>query len=332
MDTKFKNQLKKKKFKWLLTGASGFIGKNILEYLISNDQIVYGLDKNYIDTSYLNKIFSKYNNRKKNLIFLKGNLLNLNFLKKNKIKIDYVLHQAASSSVPLSIKRPKYVYNNNVKSFSNLLKYCDLINVKKVIYASSSAVYSDVRNTIETAKIKSLKSIYAKTKLENEKIAKFYIENKKMNIVGLRYFNVYGPFCKIKGNNLPVISNWIKSMMYNQNIELYGSQEQTRDFIYVKDVVKINIAMALSKNLRSIYNVGTGQETKLINLLTKIKNKINKYRKTSSEVIILSKRTGDIRNSKANTKRIFRELKITNNKLVNLDLGLNKTIKYFLNK
>ena len=332
MDTKFKNLLKKKKFKGLLTGVSGFIGKNILEYLISNNQIVYGLDKNHIDPNYLNKIFLKYNNRKKNLIFLKGNLLNFNFLKKNKIKIDYVLHQAAFSSVPLSIKRPKYVYNNNVKSFSNLLKYCNLINVKKVIYASSSAVYSDVRNTNETTKIKNLKSIYAKTKFENEKIAKFYIENKKMNIIGLRYFNVYGPYCKIKGKNLPVISNWIKSIMYNQNIQLYGSKEQTRDFIYVKDVVKINIAMALSKNLEFIYNVGTGRETKLVNLLTKIKNKIKKYKNTSSEVIILSKRTGDIRNSKANTKRIFHEFNIKNKKLVNLDLGLNKTIKYFLNK
>ena len=134
----------------------------------------------------------------------------------------------------MSIKRPKYVYNNNVKSFSNLLKYCELINVKKVIYASSSAVYSDVRNTNETTKIKNLKSIYAKTKFENEKIAKFYIENKKMNIIGLRYFNVYGPYCKIKGKNLPVISNWIKSIMYNQDIQLYGSKRANQRFYLCK--------------------------------------------------------------------------------------------------
>ena len=332
MDFKKFKILKKHQFRWLVTGVSGFIGKNILEYLISNGQIVYGLDKNNIDQKHLNKIFSKNRNRKKNFTFLKGNLLDLYFLRKQKLKIDYVLHQAASSSVPLSVKRPKYVFNNNVKSFSNLLKYCDLIKVKKVIYASSSAIYSDVTNTNETIKIRNLKSIYAKTKFENEKIAKFYTKNKNMNIIGLRYFNVYGPFCKKKGDNLPVINNWINSIINNQNIDFFGSQDQTRDFIYVKDVVKINIAMALLKNRESIYNVGTGHETKLINLLKKIKNKLKKYRKTSSKVIKLNKRTGDITNSKANIKRICQEFNIKKSKLVNLDLGLNQTIKYFFNK
>ncbi len=332
MDFKKFKILEKYQFRWLVTGVSGFIGKNILEFLISNNQIVYGLDKNNIDQKHLNKIFSKNRNKKKNFTFLKGNLLDFNFLKKQKIKIDYVLHQAASSSVPLSIKRPKYVFNNNVKSFTNLLKYCDLIKVKKVIYASSSAIYSDVTNTNETIKIKNLKSIYAKTKFENEKMAEYYAKNKNMNIIGLRYFNVYGPFCKKKGENLPVINNWINSIICNQNINLFGSQDQTRDFIYVKDVVKINVAMALLKNKKFIYNVGTGQETKLINLIKQIKNKIKKYRKIYSKVIILNKRAGDIRNSKANIKRICREFNIKKNRLVNLDLGLNQTIKYFLNK
>ena len=94
-----------------------------------------------------------------------------------------------------------------------------------------------------------------------------------MNLVGLRYFNVYGPFCKKKGNNLPVINNWIKCLLLNKNVQLYGSKNQTRDFIYVKNIVELNILLSLSKNKKKIYNLGTGKSTNL-NELFKILKKI----------------------------------------------------------
>ena len=149
-----------------------------------------------------------------------------------------------------------------------------------------------------------------------------------MNIVGLRYFNVYGPFCKKSGQNLPVINNWIKSLLLNKNVELYGSKNQTRDFVYVKNIVELNILLSLSKNKKKIYNLGTGKSTKLNDLFKIIKNNVN-FSKKDSKLIFLEERAGDIKDSKANMRNLITEFKITNKYFVNLDTGLKETINFF---
>ena len=330
MDIKKLKNLRKHKFKWLVTGVSGFIGKNILNYLILNDQIVIGFDKNTIDKSDYDRIFYNNPNRKKNFIFIKQDLTNSNFVKRNKIKIDFVLHHAASSSVPLSIKKPKQVYDNNVKSFINILEYCRINEIKKVIYASSSALYSDKNNTSENIEINNLKSVYAESKLANESIANLYSKEYRMNLVGLRYFNVYGPFCKKKGMNLPVINNWIKSLLLNKNVELYGSKNQTRDFIYVKNIVELNILLSLSKNKKKIYNIGTGKSTNLNNLFKILKKNINLKKRNDSKLIFLKERSGDIKYSRANLRNLINEFKLTGKYFVDLNTGLKETINYFI--
>ena len=114
MPSNILNNLSKKRYRWLVTGVSGFIGQNIIKYLISRNQIVYGIDHKKIKKKNLEKIFENNNNKLQNFKFLKGNLLDFEFLKKHFINFDFVLHQAASSSVPLSIKKPQFVYENNV--------------------------------------------------------------------------------------------------------------------------------------------------------------------------------------------------------------------------
>ncbi len=330
MDIKKLKILKKQKFKWLVTGVSGFIGKNILNYLILNNQIVIGYDKNNLNKSDYNKIFSNYPKRRKNFIFKKQDLTNPNFIKRNKIKVDFVLHHAASSSVPLSIKKPKQVYDNNVKSLINILEYCKSKKIKKIIYASSSALYSDNKNTNENIKINNLKSVYAESKLANEKVANLYSNEFRMNIIGLRYFNVYGPFSKKKGINLPVINSWIQSLLLNKHVELYGSKNQTRDFIYVKNIVELNILLSLSKNKKKIYNIGTGKSTSLGNLFKILKKNVNLFKKKDSKLIFLKQRTGDIKHSKANLRNLITEFNITNKYFINLNTGLKETINYFI--
>mgnify|MGYP006075854079 CR=1 FL=1 len=322
-------KLDKKKYKWLVTGISGFIGQNILQYLISKNQIVYGIDINDIKKENLIKIFKKQEKRKKNFHFLKGNMLNINFLKKNFTNFDFILHQAASSSVPLSIKKPKFVYENNVKSFLNLLEVSRINNIKKIVYASSSALYSDTRSTSENILIKNLLSPYAESKYANECLASFYNKKMKMNVVGLRYFNVFGPFCNKIGKNLPVISNWINKILKNKNTEIFGSKIQTRDFVYVKKVAEYNVIIAISKNKKFIYNIGTGIETKLIDLFKLIKKKISKKKRVTSVIKFSKERTGDIKKSLANLKLLNKEYKIDCN--ISLGFGLEKTIEYFLN-
>tara|TARA_B100000787_G_scaffold170197_1_gene164763 strand:+ start:2981 stop:3982 length:1002 start_codon:yes stop_codon:yes gene_type:complete len=329
MSNNILKKLDKNKYTWLVTGVSGFIGQNILHYLISKNQIVYGIDVNYIKKNNLIKIFKDQENRKKNFYFIKGNMLNINFLKSFFIKFDFILHQAASSSVPLSIKKPKFVYENNVKSFLNLLEVSRINNVKKIVYASSSALYSNPRSTSENVLIKNLLSPYADSKYANECLANFYNKKMKMNVVGLRYFNVFGPYCNTIGKNLPVIGNWISKMHKNKNIEIFGSKNQTRDFVYVKKVVEYNLIIAISKNKKFIYNVGTGIETTLFDLFKLIKKKILKKKRITSHIEFSKERSGDITKSLANLKILNKEFKI--NCKVSLGLGIEKTIEYFLN-
>jgi UDP-N-acetylglucosamine/UDP-N-acetylgalactosamine 4-epimerase len=329
MSNNILKKLDKKRYKWLVTGVSGFIGQNILQYLISKNQIVYGIDINNIKKENLIKIFKNQEKKKKNFYFLKGNMLNINFLKKSFTNFDYILHQAAFSSVPLSIKKPKLVYENNVNSFLNLLEVSRINNIKKIVYASSSALYSDTRTTSENTLIKNLLSPYAESKYANECLASFYNSKMKMKVVGLRYFNVFGPFCKKVGKNLPVISSWINRILKNKNTEIFGSKDQTRDFVYVKKIAEYNVIIAISKNKKFIYNVGSGVETTLIDLFKLLKKKITKKKRVTSTIKFAKERSGDIKKSLANLKLLNKEYKIDCN--IGLGLGLEKTIEYFLN-
>ena len=195
-----KKKLSFKRKKWLITGVAGFIGSNLLKYLLKNNQKVVGLD-NYFTGFKKNLRLVKKNVSKKqwkNFMLIEGNIENYSICLKSCEKVDYVLHQAAIGSVPRSIKDPIFTNRSNVNGFLNILTAAKNSRVKKFVYASSSSVYGNnlklpkVENSIGDAL-----SPYAYTKQINEKYAILYSNLYGLKTVDLTIFDPHSQHCKL---------------------------------------------------------------------------------------------------------------------------------------
>jgi len=296
----------KKKYTWLITGVAGFIGSNLAERLISENQKVIGID-NFITGNKKNVSNLK---KTKNFIFIEGDIKNRNFTNQITKKIDFVLHNAALGSVNRSIKYPEQTFDNNVLGFFNILNSSKNNKVKKFIYASSSSVYGDSVTLPKSEKIigKPL-SPYAVTKYINEELAYIFSKTYNLNTTGLRYFNVFGKNQNPKSIYAAVIPKWIDQIKKNKKLEIFGDGKNSRDFCYVENIIDASILACLSKVKKNynIYNVAYGKKTTLIEL-SKIINKIFGNKKKLN--LKFSKpRKGDIKHSIANINKIKKELK-----------------------
>jgi len=256
---------------WLVTGCSGFVGSNIVDYLIKKNQTVIGLD--------IVKPIISSNNKFK---FVKFDLTKKKGLKKYVNNADYIINLAALVSIPYSLKFPKKTKYANVKIFKNILNYVNPKKTKCIIFASSSAVYGSGYKNHEKIDIRKFQSAYAESKFLNEIDAKKFYKKNKITIIGLRYFNLFGPYSKINSRYSSVITKWIKQIKKKKIINIYGSGNQTRDFVFVEDVAKINYLLAkifAKKRVFKIFNIGTEVQTSL-NLLLKYILSIAKIKKT----------------------------------------------------
>ncbi len=312
--------LKKNKYTWLITGVAGFIGSNLLESLLRNNQFVVGIDN--FSTGYLKNLeYVESLNAtlfKENFIFVKGDICkesdcmkvfeaSKDFNKSLNIKsqnIDFVLHQAALGSVPRSIEDPISSNLNNINGFLNILNISKDFDIKRFIYASSSAVYGDEKTLPKIEEnIGNLLSPYAVTKYTNELYAKVFEKNYEIETIGLRYFNVFGPRQDPNGAYAAVIPRWIDSFIKNKKVEIYGDGETTRDFCYIDNVVQANILSALSdkKNISGeIYNIAVGSKISLEDLALLIKENLKARNiKSNFQIEKTDFRKGDIRHSLA---------------------------------
>ena len=291
--------------KVLVTGVAGFIGSNILENLLKLNQKVIGIDN--FSTGYDNNLKEVQKNvsskKWNNFYFYNGDICNYDDCLKVVSGVDFVLHQAALGSVPRSIKQPLDTNSSNITGFLNILEASRLANVKSFTYASSSSVYGDHPDLPKREEnIGEPLSPYAVTKYVNEIYAKVFSRTYGFKSIGLRYFNVFGPRQDPNGPYAAVIPKWIKLLMENKKVEIYGDGETSRDFCYIDNVVQMNIisAIADSNAKGHIYNVACGNQTSLTELyfLLKealVKNNIN----ISCEPSYKDFRAGDIRHSKA---------------------------------
>ena len=318
----------KKKYTWLVTGSSGFIGTNITKYLIENDQYVIGIDTfitgNIKNLEYLKKI----PNSKKLFLFKEGDLSDEKFVKKifNK-DIDFVLHQAALGSVPRSIKNPFNTNINNVNASLNIFYYASQNKkIKKVVFASSGSVYGDIKDSLKTEnKIGNQLSPYAASKRIVEIYAETFNQCYNLNYVALRYFNVFGPHQNNKGIYPTVISGWISNILKNKQITVFGDGKQTRDFCYVKRIVEANILSALNKNIvNEILNISGGKSISL-NKLVKIFQDLFPDKKI--KVKYENPRKGDVKNSKANLHKAEKILNLSANDTI--EKYLIDTVKWY---
>lgn len=261
-----------KKYNWLVTGSAGFIGSHLTEALLSLGQNVTGLDD--LSTGHYENTEQalKASGHEENFRFIHGTITDINTCNEAVKGADYVLHHAALASVPESMNDPVRYHEINASGFMNILEASRKNYVRRVVYASSSAVYGDDDTMPKTESItgKSL-SPYAMTKYINEICAEFYARVYELEAVGLRYFNVFGKRQDPNGAYAAVIPKWISAVNSGKLPVIYGTGEAARDFCSVHNVVLANILAALNRNASGkVFNIGCGIQTTLNELLRKI--------------------------------------------------------------
>lgn len=260
------------KYNWLVTGSAGFIGSHLTEALLSLGQNVTGLDD--LSTGHYENTEQalKGSGHEENFRFIHGTISDINTCNEAVKGADYVLHHAALASVPESMNDPLRYHEINASGFMNILEASRKNHVKRVVYATSSAVYGDDDTMPKTESItgKSL-SPYAMTKYINEICAEFYTRVYELETVGLRYFNVFGKRQDPNGAYAAVIPKWISAVSSGKIPVIYGTGNAARDFCSVHNVVLANILAALNPDAPGkVFNIGCGIQTTLNELLRKI--------------------------------------------------------------
>ncbi|WP_290696899.1 SDR family oxidoreductase [Lacinutrix sp.] len=283
-------------FSFLVTGGAGFIGSNLVEYLLKyNAKEVRVLDN--LSNGHLKNIESFFN--LDSFSFIEGDIRDIETCKNAMRNIDYVLHQAALGSVPRSIKNPLTSNAVNVSGFLNVLSSAkESKTVKKMVYAASSSTYGDSKSLPKVEDIigKPL-SPYAVTKYVNELYADVFSNTFGFHTVGLRYFNVFGPKQDPNGAYAAVIPLFMDAAVTNSPVKINGDGEQTRDFTFIENVVQANIKAVFS-NLKSheVFNVAVGERISINGLWNQIKRLSGK----NNKIIYGPSRQGDVRDSLAN--------------------------------
>ena len=300
----------------LVTGGAGFIGSNLIEYLVNNNFNVKVLDN--FSTGKKENLISVVDN----IEVIENDIRNFEIVKSVIKNVEYVFHFAALSSVPLSVSNPILANEINITGTLNLLRASAEENVKKFIFASSSAVYGN-SNNLPIAENNILKPLspYAITKLAGEEYCKVFSKIYGLNTVSLRYFNVFGPKQNPLSEYSAVIPKFIKAMKSDNRPVIYGDGLQSRDFIYIENIIDALTKCAF-KDFEPglVMNCACNKQTNLIMLVDYINQILGKTIKPKFE----NERKGDIKHSYADISLIKNVIDFEPK--IDLKEGLVKTI------
>lgn len=298
-------------FRWLVTGAAGFIGSHLIEKLLTLEQEVVGMD-NFATgfRSNLETVRAKVGESSwRRFSFLEADICDLAACQKATESVDYVLHQAALGSVPRSIADPLRTNRANVDGFLNMLVASRDAKVKRFIYAASSSTYGDHPGLPKVEDIigKPL-SPYAVTKYVNELYADVFSRAYDMRCIGLRYFNVFGPRQDPQGAYAAVIPRWFEQLCKGVAPQINGDGETSRDFCYIENTVQANLLAASSDNPEAcdkVYNVAVGGRTTLNELFYSIRSLLAESNASAAQIepVYANFREGDVRHSQADISR-----------------------------
>jgi len=300
--------------KVLITGGAGFIGHNLIKHLESHNFHVCVVDnfsrgsRSFLDAS--TKVFE-------------GDIGDINFLEKSFEGIDCVIHLAAYGSVIESIENPIINFSQNALGTLNVLEAARRQNVKKVIFSSTGgAIMGDTPPPVNEKSLPAPISPYGSSKLCGEAYMKSYAESFDIDTVSLRFGNIYGPGSSLKRG---VITLWIKSLMKDKEITIYGDGNSSRDYLYVNDLCE-GIAMAVKKNISgaSIFHLSSGEGTSL-NILKDMLEKISE--KKFKKVTYKDLRKGEVIQNFANFNKAKEVLGFIPK--TTLQDGLSETYKWF---
>ena len=291
--------------KVLVTGGAGFIGSNLCSKLLSLGASVVCLDN--FETGRRQNIANLINDEKFTLI--EGDITTLSVCESAMEDCDFISHQAALGSVPRSIEDPIKTNKNNIEGTLNVLVAAQKKGVKRIVYASSSSIYGDDETMpkIELITGNPL-SPYAITKFANEMYAKVFHLIHGMEIIGLRYFNVFGRNQDPEGMYAAVIPKFVDCLIKHESPVIYGDGEQTRDFTYIENVVSMNIKALTTKNescFGECFNTACGDKMTVNELFFQIRDLLSSYDKEIAKVqpAYVDTRIGDIKESYADVHK-----------------------------
>lgn len=309
--------------KIVVTGAAGFIGSNLTDKLLELGSDVIGLDNLFNGRLVNLEDAMKY----RNFEFHKGDVRDLNFLLDLFKEVDIVYHEAAFTSVPQSVKMPDNCNDVNVNGMINVLNAARRMDVDKVIFASSSAVYGDTPTLPKHEEMGRWPiSPYGVAKLACEQYAKVWHHVYGLNTTSIRYFNVYGP----RQRDSPysgVIAIWLGRIIRNEDLIIYGDGEQSRDFTYVEDVIQGNLLIAEHNIPGEIINIACGNPIKLTDL-AKLMLKLTG--KENLGIKYTDPRPGDIKHSFGDISKAKKLLGFK--ALYTQEEGLRDYLKWYVNK
>jgi UDP-N-acetylglucosamine 4-epimerase len=302
--------------RWLITGAAGFIGSNLLQTLLELDQHVVGFDN--FATGHRTNLQEVEHcvppAQWRRFRFIEGDIRDPDACRRACEGVDFVLHQAALGSVPRSIEDPITTNSVNVSGFLEILSAARSAGVKRFVYAASSSTYGDHPGLpkVESLIGKPL-SPYAVTKFANELYADVFSSTYGFSSIGLRYFNIFGARQDPDGPYAAVIPKWISALIQNEPVYINGDGETSRDFCYVANAVQANLLAATSLDeaaVNQVYNVAVGQRTSLNELFEHLRAMLAPRFAHLADASPIHRdfRPGDVRHSLADISKVHRLL------------------------
>jgi len=298
----------------LITGGAGFIGSHLVEHFQGKAEVVV-LDN--LRTGFRKNFQGKY------LQFIEGSVTDRAAVREAVRGVDFVFHLAAMISVPESMSNPTECVDINTQGTLILLQESANAGVRKLCFSSSAAVYGDNPTLPKVEEmLPEPKSPYAVTKLDGEYYCRMFSENKWLQTACMRYFNVFGPRQDPKSQYAAAVPIFIHKAFQGNDLTIYGDGQQTRDFVYVKDVVAANVFLAERGDLTGVYNVANGCYITIYELAQKIIQIVGSGSKIRFEPV----RAGDIKHSYAS---IYKILGAGFKPQGAFEAGLRDTIDYF---
>lgn len=280
--------------KILITGGSGFIGSHIAEHYQGKAEEIRILDN--LRTGYRKNLDGLDVN------FIEGSITDRDTVRNAVQGIDLIFHLAALVSVPESMEKPSECVDINVHGLLNVLEEASHAGVRKLVFASSAAIYGDnpAVPKVETM-LPEPKSPYAITKLDGEYYLDLFQQEGRLETAAIRFFNVFGPRQDPKGAYAAAVPIFIEKAIHGESISIHGDGGQTRDFIYVKDIVGALTFAAETSGVTGTFNAGYGGQITVNDLATEI----IKLTGSSSTIEHTPPRAGDVRHSRAEVKRLL---------------------------
>ena len=319
----------------LITGGLGFIGSNLVEYLLSKKSIkkiiiVDNFSKSstkYLDMITKYKLFMSAKNYKKTsnrVQVIKTDINNKEFAFKVTKNIDYIVHLAAESGVDVSISKPYESFQTNVLGAYNYIEASRLNNVKRFIFASSGAVFGDTKPPLKESNIRAPISPYGSSKLTIETFCETYSNVFGLNATILRFSNAYGPYSLHKQS---IVAKFINNILSKKEILVNGNGSITRDYVYVSDICNAIYKSIKDKSGIKTYHVGTGKETSIKQLINIFMTECVNHDIT---IRYGSDRVGDMKKNYTSIAKIKKYLNWSPK--ISLQKGFSQTFKWFLSQ